>query len=221
LTGLREKLEVLHIDTAALEQGRMTSIINLYSPINGYVTKVNVNIGRFVNPTDILFEIVDTEHLHVELTVFEKDVPQLRIGQKVRFTLANERDERTATVYLLGRQISDDRTIRIHCHIDKEDANLLPGMYLRALVETGSSEVVALPEDAIIDYLGKKYVFTLGTISEGEEAGYRFIMNEVHAGKSEGGYTEVDLPAGFPTSTQVVIGNAYAILSKLKNTEED
>ncbi len=232
VSGLREKLKVINIDLKSLEGGAMTSTINLYSPINGYVTEVNVNIGKFVTPSDILFEIVDTEHLHAELTVFEKDAPRLKIGQKVRFTLANETKERTATVYLLGREIGVDRTIRIHCHIDKEDTNLLPGMYLKAIVETGGIEVPALPDKAIIDYQGKKYIFyqlseqphsALENEDQKEHEGeFHFIMMEVQIGSSELGYTEVILPSDFQIETsQIAVKNAYAILSKMKNTEEE
>ncbi len=230
--GLREKLKVLNIDLASVEAGNIRSTINLYSPINGYVTEVNVNIGKFVTPSDILFEIVDTEHLHAELTVFEKDVPKLKIGQKVRFTLANDTKERMATVYLLGREISADRTIRIHCHIDKEDTNMLPGMYLKAVVETGGVEVTALPDKAIIDYQGKKYIFYLLTEQphaaldnenkERHDAEYHFTMFEVQTGNSEIGYTEVMLPTDFKMETaQIVVKNAYAILSKMMNSEEE
>lgn len=230
--GLEEKLKMISIDLASLNEGKISSAINLYSPINGYVTQVNVNIGKFVNPSDILFEIVDTEHLHAELTVFEKDVPKLKIGQKVRFTLANETKERMATVYLLGRQIGLDRTIRIHCHIDKEDTNLLPGMYLKAVVETGGIEVTAVPDKAIIDYQGKKYIFyqlkeqphsALKDESKEQHASeFHFAMMEVQIGNSEMGYTEIILPPDFNADTnQVVVKNAYAILSKMKNSEEE
>lgn len=232
VSGLREKLKVINIDLKSLEGGAMTSTINLYSPINGYVTEVNVNIGKFVTPSDILFEIVDTEHLHAELTVFEKDAPRLKIGQKVRFTLANETKERIATVYLLGREIGVDRTIRIHCHIDREDTNLLPGMYLKAIVETGGIEVPALPDKAIIDYQGKKYIFyqlseqphrALENEDQKEHEGeFHFIMMEVQIGNSEMGYTEVILPSDFQIETsQIAVKNAYAILSKMKNKEEE
>lgn len=232
VNGLREKLNVMNIGLASLEEGKITGTIKLYSPINGYVTEVNVNIGKFVNPSDILFEIVDTEHLHAELTVFEKDVPKLKIGQKVRFTLANESKERMATVYLLGREISANRTIRIHCHIDKEDTNLLPGMYLKAVVETGGIDVPSLPEKAIIDFQGKKYIFYQLTdqphsqlkneSKEEHEAEYHFTMIEIQVGNTEMGFTEVLLPENFPTETaQIVIKNAYAILSKMKNSEEE
>lgn len=232
VSSLGEQLKVLGMNPSTVSPTTISSLIQLYAPINGYVTKVNVNIGKYVNPTDILFEIVDTEHLHAELTVFEKDVPKLRIGQKVRFTLANETVARTATVYLLGREISADRTIRIHCHIDKEDTNLLPGMYLQAIVETGGASVNALPNDAIIDYQGKKYIFyqvkeqphsALKDESKEQHASeFHFAMVEVQIGNSEMGYTEVTLPLDFNADTnEVVIKNAYAILSKMKNSEEE
>lgn len=228
--GLREKLKMLNINLTLLEEGNITSTIYLYAPITGYVTEVNVNIGKFVNPNDVLFEIVDTQHLHAELIIFEKDVPKIKIGQKVRFTLANETKERMATVYLIGREISGaDRTIRIHCHIDKEDTQLLPGMYLKAIVETGGATVPALPDEAIIDYQGKKYVFisaqdaheNQSNGSEGREEGQHFTMQEIAIGNSELGYTEVILPEGWDVENQVVVKGAYAILSKMKNSEEE
>jgi membrane fusion protein, heavy metal efflux system len=240
--GLREKLKVINLNPASVEKGEIKSTIHLFSPINGYVTQVNVNIGKFVNPTDVLFEIVDTEHLHAELIVFEKDVPKLKIGQKVRFTLANETKERIATVYLIGREISEERTIQIHCHIDIEDKEMLPGMYLMALVETGGAQVPALPDEAVIDYQGKKYIFI---VSEEEEArqedantdqakegshehegdrenGQVFRMTEIQTGDSELGYTELKLPGDFASdSAEVVIKGAYSLLSKLRNSESE
>ncbi len=228
--GLLAKVKMININMAALEEGNITSTGNVYSPISGYVTEVNVNIGKFVNPVDILFEIVDTEHLHAELIIFEKDVRKIKIGQKVRFTLANETKDRMATVYLIGREISVDRTIRIHCHIDNEDTELLPGMYLKANVEAGGAIVAALPDESIIDFQGKKYIFVLADekgLNEGnqkaesDDEGRHFTMMEIQTGNSELGYTEISIPEGFDENTMIVIKGAYSILSKIKNSEEE
>ncbi|MBZ0244596.1 MAG: efflux RND transporter periplasmic adaptor subunit, partial [Cyclobacteriaceae bacterium] len=218
--GFQEKLKMLNINFGALEAGNISSSIPIYAPISGYVTEVNVNIGKYVNPSDVLFEIVDTNHLHAELIVFEKDVPKLKIGQKVRFTLANESTERMATIFLIGRKISTNRTIRIHCHIDKEDTQLLPGMYLKALVEAGGALVQALPDEAIIDYQGKKYIF-VNTNGNAPNEGYQFRMIEIEVGSSELGYTEVMLPDDYEKDLKVVTKGAYAILSMMKNSEEE
>jgi cobalt-zinc-cadmium efflux system membrane fusion protein len=217
VSGLKAKLSLLGIDAHEIESGNFQNTITLYAPISGYVTQVNVNIGMFVNPTDVMFKIVDTEHLHAELTVFEKDVPKLKIGQKVRFTLANETVERIATVYLIGREIQEDRTVRIHCHLDKEDDQLLPGMYLKAYVEAGTQTVPALPNEAIVTFEGNNYVFE--NVSSDEKGTHHFKMIRVSTGVSELGYTEIQLSKELNMESSMVIKGAYDILSKMKNSE--
>ncbi len=157
----------------------------------------------------MLFEIVDTEHLHAELTVFEKDVPKLEVGQRLRFTLANENVERMARVYLIGREIQENRTVRVHCHIDEEDIHLLPGMYLKAIIESGQNEVNSLPEQAVVDYLGNKYVFV-------QQDSMKYAMTPVVTGNRDNGYVEVDIPL----EKEIVIKGAYDLLSKMKNNGE-
>ncbi|SFD76718.1 membrane fusion protein, cobalt-zinc-cadmium efflux system [Chitinophaga sp. CF118] len=215
VNGLREKLKLLNIDMKALDAGRIQNTISLYSPITGYVTEINTNVGAYVNPSDKLFEIVNTEHLHAELTVYERDLPKLKDGQRVRFTLANESKQRTAKVHLIGRQISDERTVQVHCHLDNEDKQLLPGMYLTAWIETGNAMVDALPDEAVIQFDEKPYIF----IVKGK---YKYEMVAIEKGSSELGFTEIILPQGFDkTNTEVVLKGAYALYSKMKNSEEE
>ena len=214
--GLKQKLGVLNINIASLEKGNIQRTINVTAPISGYVTQVNVNLGQFVTPADILFRIVNTEHLHAELTVFEKDIPKLKIGQLVRFTLANETTQRTATVHLIGREISAERTVRVHCHLEQEDTQLLPGTYLQALIETGANAVKALPDAAVVNFENKAYVFVR---KPGTDSTYHFNMLEVQKGNSEQGYTEVTFPKDAPAS-EVVVNGAYDLLAKMKNSGE-
>lgn len=214
VNGLAARLKMINIDPNSLKAENITSTANVYSPIDGFVTDVKVNIGKFVNPSDVLFTIVDTEHLHAELTVFEKDIPKIHLKQKVRFMLANEMKERAATVYLIGREIKPDRTVNIHCHIDVEDTNLLPGMYLSAVIETGDVNVTALPEDAVVDYQGKRYVF-IPIVDN------HFKLVEVTTGPSENGFVEVNLPKEFNANSDVVIKGGYAILSQMKNSMDE
>nr|WP_294858552.1 efflux RND transporter periplasmic adaptor subunit [uncultured Fluviicola sp.] len=219
VNGLKARLQLMNISISSLENGKIQSSSTILSPISGYVTQVNTNIGAFVVPSDVLFKIADTEHLHAELTVFEKDVPKLKVGQKVRFTLANEDKERTATVYLIGREIGSNRTVNIHCHLDKEDNQLLPGMYLKGLVEIGSSEVTALPDKAIVDFEGEKYIFS--EVKSNHAKDHVFEMITVKTGVSELGYTEISLPAGKNRKElKIVMNGAYDLLGKLKNGEE-
>lgn len=231
--GLKSKLQLININPDKINPGNISGRANLYAPISGYVTKVLVNIGKFVNANQELFEIVDTRHLHAELTIFEKDVPKLKIGQKIRFVLNNETKERFAEVYLIGREISAERTVRVHGHLLQEDKNLLPGMYLKAIVETGVATTTALPDKAIVQSAGKSYIFIASEEMKEEkksdnadknatvEKHIAFKRIEVTIGVSENGYTEIILPEGFDKNSKVVVNGAYDLLSKMNNVEEE
>lgn len=230
VNGLHAKLKMLNIDFASLEGGTFTSVIHLYAPINGFVTEVNFNVGSFVNPTDILFKIVDTRHLHAELIVFEKDITKIKKGQKIIFTLAGSGKERSATVYLIGREITADRTVRVHGHLDVEDEELLPGMYLSARIELGNRTVNAVPDKAIVGFEGKEYIFVLNShhkladstkVTGTDTKNTHFTLVEIKSGLHESGYTEIILPDDFDIkSNQIVVEGAYSLISKVKNTEE-
>lgn len=219
LAGLKERIRTAGIDLGMLEKGVIVNNASLRSPISGSVTAVNINLGKYVNPTDVMFEIVDTDHLHVELSVFEQDIPKIKLGQLVRFTVSNNPGkEDLAKVYLINQKINEDRTVRVHCHLEKDDHALLPQNFVKAIVETGASLVNALPEQAIVGFEGKFYVFK----KEPEDAGKRrFEMIEVAKGISENGYTEVKLPAGTDVKAQFVVKGAYSLLSALKNSESE
>ncbi|MFH6997409.1 efflux RND transporter periplasmic adaptor subunit [Flavobacterium sp. FlaQc-57] len=223
VAGLKSKLQLMNVNISSLEKGTIQSSIPLYSPINGYVTQVNTNIGAFVNSEDVLFKIADTGNLHAELTVFEKDVPKLQIGQKVRFTLANETKERTATVTLIGREISAERTVQIHCKLDQNDKNLLPGMYLKALVESGSSQAPAVVSKAVVEFEGSKYIFVADGQTKDKHGNVnRFKLMKVKTGISELNYTEIifDEQTDYK-NLKIVINGAYDLLSKMKNSGEE
>ncbi|GAA4388525.1 efflux RND transporter periplasmic adaptor subunit [Hymenobacter koreensis] len=199
--------------------GAITPTATLRAPRTGFVRAVNVTVGQSVTATEPLFEIVDPEHLHVELTVFERDVARVQNGQLIRFTLASDstgtRRERTARVYLVGKAIGEDRTVRVHGHLDQEnDPALLPGLYVRALIETGRTDAAALPDAALVRFEGKYYAYAV-------EAAGRFRMVPVTPGRSEDGYTEVTLPESVPASTTFVTDGAYSLLAKMKNAEEE
>ncbi len=212
LQGMTAKLKLIGINPSELETGEIKNTITIASPISGYVTQVNVNVGMHVSPTDILFKIVDTEHLHAEAMVFEKDLPNLKIGQRVRVMLSNENTERMAKVFLIGREITVDRTVRVHCHLEKEDQSLIPGLYFKALIETEASEHLVLPSAAVVVFNNQHFVFV-------EKSSLHYQMVEIQIGKSQNDFIEVILPAEL-TGAKMVINGTYSLLSILKNTEE-
>lgn len=218
--GLEEKLAIIEINTNNFTENDISRKVKIHSPINGYVSEVNVNIGKYVNPSEVMFEIVDTEHLHAELTVYEKDVVKLKIGQQVRFTLPNENDkERLAKIHLIGRKIDADRSVRVHAHLDNEDAELLPGMYINALIELNENKVNAVPEATVVMFDGKCFVYQLKE-KHGED--YHFEMLEVQKGVTENGFSEITFIKKTDSSKlQLVTKGAFSLLAKMKNVEEE
>lgn len=227
LAGLKERLVTAGINLSALQKGTIVNSATIHSPISGSVTTVNVNLGKYVNPTDVMFEIVDTDHLHVELSIFEQDIPKIKLGQLVRFTVSNNPGkEYLAKVYLINQKINEDRTVRVHCHLEKDEPGLLPQNFVKAVIEIGANPVLALPDGAIVDFEGASYVFiqrpeAAGTDSTSKQSeGTTFEMIQVTKGVSENGYTQIKSPQGFE-SQKIVLKGAYALLSTLKNSEEE
>ncbi len=214
LKGLTEKLQLAGINPATLTAGSISRSINIYSPINGYVTKVNVNIGKYVSPTDVLFEMVNPDDIHLALKVFEKDINKLYIGQRViAFTNNDPQHTYPCEILLIGKDISDERSTDVHCHFEQYDKTLLPGTYMNAEIQVRSSNACSLPEDAVVRYENREFVFIQTT-------GNSFEMIPVSCGNTENGYIEIQDGANIANKAFVVKG-AYSLLMGLKNKSED
>jgi cobalt-zinc-cadmium efflux system membrane fusion protein len=220
--SLEQKLMLIGINPDQLTEENISSTINLVSPINGFLKAVNVNIGKYVSPTDVLFEIVNNDKLFLQLTLFEKDADKVEIGQKIRFYINNESEEHEAVISQTGKSVADDKTFRVYATVISSCKNVLPGMYVNAYIEESAHDVTALPSEAVVSFDDKDYIFAFE--KEKEEAGKPFTeykMIEVKKGLSESGFTEIKLPDGFNvTDTRIVIKGAYDLLSAKKNAGE-
>jgi cobalt-zinc-cadmium efflux system membrane fusion protein len=220
--ALEQKLTLIGINPANLHEDDISSSVALKSPISGYVTAVNVNLGKFVAPADVMFGIVNSDKLFLELTLFEKDAAKVAKDQKIRFFINNETEQHEAVIYQTGRSINADKSYKVYATVTGTCKNVLPGMYVNAIIETSGNQVAAMPSDAVVSFDDKDYIFVFE--KNKEEAGqpfteYRII--EVHKGVTDGGFTEVVLPEGFKIETaKVVIKGAYNLLSAKKNAGE-
>ena len=189
-------------------------------PISGYVTKSNVNRGKYVQPSDVLFELNNRNDMHLALNVFEKDVRKINTGQPIRFALASETGySREANVFLIGKSTEEDGTVPVHAHLNiSNDVTLYPGMYVKAMIETRTEDVPALPAEAIIQSEGKDFIFILTDTAQNKAT---FKMVSVVKGIEQEGFVAVTLPDGKDMRViKVVIKGAYALLSAMKNVEE-
>lgn len=214
--ALAAKLALIHINPATLSAENISRTVQVFSPIDGFVSKVNVNIGKYVSPTEVLFELVDPSDIHLSLNVFEKDAPYLKIGQQV-LAFSNHQPElkHEAEIFLVSHNINEDRAVQVHCHFEDYDPLLLPGMYMNAEVVLNNRSVTALPQDAIVGWQNKTYVFEV--LSKNS-----FEMKEVKVNGSSNGFSAVEpVGAAWKPNAMYVTKNAYTLLMKLKNQGED
>jgi membrane fusion protein, heavy metal efflux system len=220
--ALEQKLALINIRSTGLREENISSSVSLRSPISGFVKTVNVNIGKFVSPSDVLFEIVNGDKLFLELSLFEKDADKVSQGQVIRFSVNNETEEHKAIIYQTGKSINADRTYKVYATVTGSCKNVLPGMYVNAVIEASSGKVTAVPSEAVVSFDDKDYIFLFE--QNKEEEGRQFTeyrMVQVQKGVSDGGYTQITLPGEIDFKTvKVVVKGAYNLLSAKKNAGE-
>jgi len=218
-----QKLALIGIDSKHLDENKISRTIPIISPIDGYVKTVNVNLGKYISPTDVMFEIVNNQKLTLELTLFEKDIDKVSTEMKIRFYLPDKpENEQNAVIYQVGKAIDSDKTVKVYAYVDNENPNLLPGMYVSALIETTNNSVMALNDEAIVTFDDKNYIFIYkGKRQENNKEINDFIMIEIKKGVSSNGYTEIILPDNLDINkNKIVIKGAYNLLSAKKNAGE-
>lgn len=212
--SLAEKLKLAGINPEKLNENNISKSINIYSPINGYVSKVNVNIGKYISNTEVMFELVNTSDIHLALTIFEKDLDKLNIGQKVvAFTNTHTEKKYAAEIILIGKNLNEERSTDVHCHFESYDKTLIPGTYMNAEIAVTNAKSYVLPEDAIVRFENKHYVFV-------KKSATQFEMEEVQIGNTEKGLTEIIKTENLNNQTFVIKG-AYTLLMSLKNKSEE
>ena len=188
--SLRAKLVLLNINPKNVEKGILTSTITIYSPITGDIVIMNANVGMYVAPSDVILEIVDTDHLHLELAVFEKDILNVKIGQKIHFKVPEaSKDVFNAEVHLVGKSIEgNDRTINIHGHLDDAiKQKLLTGMFVEAEIIIDAKKGLAIPSEALVTENNKNFVLLL----DNEKKGYSFKKVSVTIGEKSENFVEI------------------------------
>lgn len=214
MAALAEKLRLAGINVDQLNEKNISRSVNIYSPINGYVSKVDVNIGKYMSPTEVLFELVNPADIHLALKVFEKDLDKLFIGQKlVAYTNNDPGKKYPCEILLIGKDLTIERNTDVHCHFETYDKSLIPGTYMNAEIEVKKNDAYTLPEDAVVRFENKNYVFI-------KKENNQFQMTEVNTGNTENGFIEILNAENF-VSGELVIKGAYSILMSLKNKSEE
>jgi cobalt-zinc-cadmium efflux system membrane fusion protein len=222
VSALEQKLSLIGINPARLNENTISRSVNLIAPITGYIKTVNVTIGKSVSANDVLFEIVNTSKLFLQLSLFEKDADKVSTGQKIRFFINNETEQHMAMIYQTAKSVDADKTYKVYASVQGTCKNVLPGMYVNAVIEATSNKVTAVPSEAIVSFEDKDYIFVFERNKK--ESGKPFTeyrMIQVKKGVTDDGYTEITLPDNYNfKAAKVIVKGAYNLLSAKKNAGE-
>lgn len=214
IRSLAQKLQLVGINAAKLHENNISRSVNIFSPIDGFVSAVNVNIGKYVSPTDVLFELINPADIHLNLRVFEKDLPSLYVGQKlVAYTNNDSQNKHIGDILLIGKNIGNDGYTEVHCHFDNYDKTLVPGTYMNAEIELTNKRAFVVPEDAIVRFENKYFVFH-------KADSLKFTMLPIEVGETNAGFTEIKNGSAIALK-QIVVKGAYTLLMSLKNGGEE
>ncbi|THV62198.1 efflux RND transporter periplasmic adaptor subunit [Chryseobacterium candidae] len=214
MNSLAQQLRLININPGSLNSGNIQKSVPVYSSINGFVSKVNVNIGKYVNPSDVLFELINPDDIHLNLKVYEKDLANLKKGQRfAAYTNAEPDKKYYGEILLISKDVNPGGWAEVHCHFEKYDQSLVPGMYMNAEIETSTSFSNAVPEESIVNFEGKDFVFV-------EEKKQTYRLTPVIVGETENRFVQIMNADDFKNK-KIVIRNAYTLLMKLKNTADE
>lgn len=216
--GLKSKLSLIGVNFETLSEGKIEQRFSLRSPINGSVKKMNTVVGRFAAPSEELYEIVDTDHLHIELSVYEKDVLKVKKGQKVWFKVPSQASTiYEGEVFLVGQDLSEDkRAINVHVHIHGNSADFTVGMYANASIVVEDNPSYTLPVTAIVTMGTNKYLFKKQALSTNEIS---FKKVQVYTGMESEGLIELTSMDQLTEEDEIVIDGAFYLLNAFSGNE--
>jgi RND family efflux transporter MFP subunit len=220
-SSLQQQIQLMGLNPASLSNGKLISVLAVRSPIKGVVSNVTVKMGSYVDVSTAVAEIVDNSQLHLDLYVYEKDLPKLKNNQLIHFTLTNNPGkEYDAQIYSLGSSFEGaSKAVTVHAKVQGDKSGLIDGMSITAVISLEKATVRAVPTDAIVTYQGQDYIFM--QTEKQSEAVMTFEKIPVAKGTTDVGYTEITSLKKIPDTANIVVKGAFFILAKMTNTGEE
>lgn len=208
--GLKAKLQLQGINADNVSTTNFTNRVTVAAPISGYIHHINLSIGKFTDANAVLFDIVDNRFLHIDLTIFEKDIHKIATGQRLVFSDANNKAHtHPATIFALNKAFEENQqAIIAHAKIDEKTETLLPGMYVEARIQIDKNKTNCLPIEAVVNNGDEHFIYI-------QTAKNHFAQIAVNTGATDLGFTEIMPLQELPPNAKVVIKGAYYLLSQL------
>ncbi len=137
LQAAEAQLRLLGINAETLSVGGIRPYIEVKAPVNGYISNVQANLGKYLNAGDPLCDVIDKSQTMVRLVAYEKDLEGMKVGSRVQFRV-NGLGKVTfhATLVSIGQQVDDsNRSIELYAKVLDSSPLFRPGMYVSARME--------------------------------------------------------------------------------------
>ena len=210
--SLKKQLGMIHVNADKLTPASIQTKVPVISPINGYVESVFTVPGAFLPSASKAATLISTEHMHIELSVFEKDAVNVTEGQHVAFTLPDMPGKTfDAKVYVVGKSISEQRLVPVHAHLidESQEHSLVPGMYLEAKIKLEPQEGWSLPVSAVVAADGVDYVLVQ---SGSDEKGFYLDKVEVKLGRQSDDLVEIYPNPKLDENSIILVKGAFTML---------
>jgi len=213
--ALSEQLKLINIQPDNLTTEKMTSLVQLIAPMSGYITKVNINKGKYVTPSDILLEIMDPNDIHAAITIYESAIAGFKVGMKGTVSLTQDPAKKyPVSILAVSQNINEDKTGLLHCHFEKIPANVLPGMFLTADIVVETSEAVLIPIESVQRFQGKDFIFL-------QTAQNEFEAMEIQVRQTNADFVTVsNADAKSWIGKSLVVKNAFSLLGMMMNKSD-
>lgn len=226
--ALQQQLGTMGISAGDASSGRINTTIKILAPISGTISDVSAQIGSNVDASTPIARVVNNAQLHLDIFVYEKDLPKIKEKQTIHFTLTNMQDkEYDAEIYSVGAAFANDtKTVPVHAIVKSNKTGLIDGMNITAIISTGTKKLPAVPTDAIVTNTGQDYIFIISkdVAKDKKEhtdsiVGFRKIP--VSKGVSDIGFTEIIPVKPIPDGAQIATKGAFFVLAKMTNKGEE
>jgi cobalt-zinc-cadmium efflux system membrane fusion protein len=213
--ALSEQLKLINIQPDNLTTEKMTSLVQLIAPMSGYITKVNINKGKYVTPSDILLEIMDPNDIHAAITIYESAIAGFKVGMKGTVCLTQDPTKKyPVSILAVSHNINEDKTGLLHCHFEKTPSNVLPGMFLSADIVVETNEAVLIPIESVQRFQGKDFIFL-------QTAQNEFEAMEIQVRQTNADFVTVsNADAKSWIGKSLVVKNAFSLLGMMMNKSD-
>lgn len=221
VSATRFTLKQLGLNPQQLEQNKLYHRIPVKSPLTGYVRHVYIKLSQFVQPQTVMFDVVNIDHIHADLMVFEKDMYKVKVGQKVRLHMESHPDKGAiAEIFNVGKTFEENpKALHLHAEIENKEGLLLPGMFVRGKILLEKADNYALPSNAVVREGDKTYIWSVSKEVENGEEEWHFSPIEVKTGEENERWVEIFPLDIWPKDKMVAYNNAYTLMAELKKGE--